>query len=123
MLVLCYVMPLMIAPQVTALAWLQLFGASPFLAAGLAPPLGTQSAYHRRHNLLLGVQYAAGLPLVRAGLRKPRELVEAARAGGAGWFTVLRTVVLLPMTPYNGGSSTGLRVLRGFCIPLPRHSR
>src|SRR5690606_12612913 len=35
-----------------------------------------------------------------AGLRKlPRELIEAARAGGAGPFTVLRTVVLPLMTP------------------------
>lgn len=104
-LVLCYVMPLMIAPQVTALAWLQLFGpASPFLKLlGLAPPLGTRNPLYSTEGiiLLLGVQYGPLVfLLVRAGLRKlPRELVEAARAGGAGWFTVLRTVVLPLMTP------------------------
>lgn len=104
-LVLCYVMPLMIAPQVTALAWLQLFGpASPFLKLfGAAPPLGTKNPLYSTSGiiLLLGVQYGPLVfLLVRAGLRKlPRELVEAARAGGAGWFTVLVTIVLPLMTP------------------------
>jgi iron(III) transport system permease protein len=103
--ILFYVMPLMIAPQVTALAWLQLFGpASPFLKMiGLAPPLGTRNPLYSTGGiiLLLGVQYGPLVfLLVRAGLRKlPRELVEAARAGGAGWFTVLRTVILPLMTP------------------------
>lgn len=104
-LVLCYVMPLMIAPQVTALAWLQLSGpASPFLKLfGAAPPLGTKNPLYSTSGiiLLLGVQYGPLVfLLVRAGLRKlPRELVEAARSGGAGWFTVLVTIVLPLMTP------------------------
>ncbi|MBA8908185.1 MULTISPECIES: ABC transporter permease [Aminobacter] len=103
--VLCYVMPLMIAPQVTALAWLQLFGpASPLLKMlGIAPPLGSRNPLYSPEGiiLLLGVQYGPLVfLLVRAGLRKlPRELVEAARASGAGWFTVLRTIVLPLMTP------------------------
>ncbi|MEQ1937454.1 iron ABC transporter permease [Mesorhizobium sp. CN5-321] len=103
--ILFYVMPLMIAPQVTALAWLQLFGpASPFLKMlGMAPPLGTRNPLYSPGGiiLLLGIQYGPLVfLLVRAGLRKlPRELVEAARAGGAGWFTVLRTVILPLMTP------------------------
>ena len=104
-LVLAYVMPLIIAPQVTALAWLQLFGpASPFLKMiGMAPPLGTRNPLYSTQGiiLLLGVQYGPLVfLLVRAGLRKlPRELIEAARSGGAGWFTVLRTIVLPLMTP------------------------
>jgi iron(III) transport system permease protein len=104
-LVLCYVMPLMIAPQVTALAWLQLSGpASPFLKLfGAAPPLGTKNLLYSTSGiiLLLGVQYGPLVfLLVRAGLRKlPRELVEAARAAGADWFTVLVTIVLPLMTP------------------------
>ena len=103
--VLCFVMPLMIAPQVTALAWLQLFGpASPFLRLiGLAPPLGTRNPLYSPEGiiLLLGIQYGPLVfLLVRAGLRKlPRELIEAARAGGAGWPAVLRTIVLPLMTP------------------------
>lgn len=103
--VLCFVMPLMIAPQVTALAWLQLFGpASPFLRLlGIAPPLGSRNPLYSPEGivLLLGIQYAPLVfLLVRAGLRKlPRELVEAARAGGAGRGRVLVSIVLPLMTP------------------------
>lgn len=101
----CFVLPLMIAPQVTALAWLQLFGPSSTLLKliGMAPPLGSRNPLYSREGivLLLGLQYA---PLVfltlRAGLRAlPKELIEAGLAAGAGPFTVLRTVVLPLMTP------------------------
>lgn len=101
----CFVLPLMIAPQVTALAWLQLFGPSSTLlkVIGLAPPLGSRNPLYSREGiiLLLGIQYA---PLVfltlRAGLRAlPKELIEAGLAAGAGPLTVLRTVVLPLMTP------------------------
>ncbi|HET7412550.1 MAG TPA: iron ABC transporter permease, partial [Pararhizobium sp.] len=103
--VLCYVAPLMIAPQVTALAWLQIFGpSSPLLVMlGIAPPLGTPNPLYSPEGiiLLLTIQYSPLVFLiVRAGLRKlPRELVEAAQSGGARRFTVLRTVVLPLMTP------------------------
>ncbi|WP_173931900.1 iron ABC transporter permease [Chelativorans sp. Marseille-P2723] len=103
--VLCFVLPLMIAPQITALAWLQLFGpASPFLKLfGIAPPIGTPNPLYSPAGivLLLAVQYAPLVFLmVRAGLRRlPRELVEAAQSGGAGPFTVLWTVILPLMTP------------------------
>jgi iron(III) transport system permease protein len=103
--VFAFVLPLMIAPQVTALAWLQLAGpSSPILnAIGLAPPLGARNPLYSREGiiLLLGLQYA---PLVfltlRAGLRAlPREMIEAALASGARPLTVVRTVVLPLMTP------------------------
>jgi iron(III) transport system permease protein len=101
--VLLFVTPLLIAPQVTALAWLQLFGpASPFLKlVGLAPPLGSRNPLYSAEGiiLLLGVQYAPLVFLiVRAGLRKiPRQLVEAASSSGAGNWTILR-LVILPLT-------------------------
>ncbi len=103
--VFCFVLPLMIPPQVTALAWLQVVGpASPFLKMiGLAPPLGTRNPLYSREGiiLLLGIHYA---PLVfltlRAGLRSlPRELIEAGLAAGARRLTVLRTIVVPLMTP------------------------
>jgi iron(III) transport system permease protein len=109
--VLCFVTPLMIAPQVTALAWLQLFGpASPLLKLlGLAPPLGSRNPLYSAQGiiLLLGVQYGPLVFLmVRAGLRKlPRELVEVGLAGGASRWTVLRTIVLPLMTPSIIGAS------------------
>ena len=101
----CFVLPLMIPPQVTALAWLQVFGpASPMLKSlDMAPPLGTPNPLHSATGIifLLGIHYS---PLVfltlRAGLRNlPFELVEAAKASGAKWHYVLRTVVLPLMTP------------------------
>ncbi|WP_163267624.1 ABC transporter permease [Chelativorans alearense] len=123
--VLCFVTPLMIAPQVTALAWLQLFGpSSPLLdLLGLAPPLGAPNPLYSPEGivLLLGIQYAPLVFLiVRAGLRKlPRELVEAARSAGAGWFTVLRTVILPLMTPSIVGAAalTFVSCVGNFGIP------
>jgi iron(III) transport system permease protein len=103
--VFCFVMPLLLAAQVVALAWLQLFGpSSPLLAMlGIAPPLGSRNPLYSAEGiiLVLGVQYA---PLVfltlRAGLRAlPQELIEAGLAGGGGPMKVLRTIVLPLMTP------------------------
>ena len=101
----CFVLPLMLAPQVVALAWLQMFGpSSPLLKMlGIAPALGSRNPLYSPGGiiLVLGVQYA---PLVfltlRAGLRTlPQELIEAALAGGAQPLHVLRTIVLPLMTP------------------------
>lgn len=123
--VFCFVLPLLIAPQVVALAWLQLFGPSSTLLKmlGLAPPLGSRNPLYSAGGivLLLGVQYA---PLVfltlRAGLRTlPQELIEAALAGGAGPMKVVRTVVLPLMTPplTAGVALTFVSCLGNFGIP------
>jgi iron(III) transport system permease protein len=103
--VFCFVMPLLIAPQVVALAWLQAFGpSSPLLKLlGAAPPMGSRNPLYSPAGIIvvLGVQYA---PLVfltlRAALRTlPQELIEAGLSGGAGPLTVMRTIVLPLMTP------------------------
>jgi iron(III) transport system permease protein len=123
--VFCYVMPLMLAPQVVALAWLQLFGpSSPLLKLlGLAPALGSRNPLYSPGGiiLVLGVQYA---PLVfltlRAGLRTlPHELVEAALAGGATPLRVIRTIVLPLMTPplLAGVALSFISCLGNFGIP------
>jgi iron(III) transport system permease protein len=100
-----FVMPLMLAPQVIALAWIQMFGPSSALLKllGAAPPLGSPNPLYSAGGIVLvmGVQYA---PLVfltlRAGLRAlPQELIEAALAGGARPRTVVRTIVVPLMTP------------------------
>lgn len=99
-------LPLMIAPQVTALSWLHLFGPSSTLLgmAGMAPSPGTPNPMLGRNGIILlyAVQHA---PIVfitlRAGLsRIPRDLVEAARASGAGPLSVLWTIVLPVVRPY-----------------------
>ncbi|MBI1777022.1 MAG: iron ABC transporter permease [Proteobacteria bacterium] len=105
LLVFAFMLPLLIAPQVTALAWLQVFGpSSPLLAAiGIAPAPGSPNPLHGPGGiaLLLGLQHA---PLVfltlRAGLRGlPRELIEAAESAGAGRTRILTTVILPLMMP------------------------
>ena len=124
-LVFCFLIPLMIPPQVTALAWIQLFGPSSAVlgALGLAPPIGTPNPLYGRDGivLLLGIQHA---PLVflalRAGLRAmPREMVEAARASGARMPRVLLTVVLPLMTPalVAGGALAFVSAIGNFGIP------
>jgi iron(III) transport system permease protein len=103
--VFCFVAPLLLAPQVVALAWLQTFGPSSTLLKmiGMAPPLGSRNPLYSAGGimLVLGVQYS---PLVfltlRAGLRSlPQEMIEAGLAGGAGPGRVLRTIILPLMTP------------------------
>lgn len=95
-----FMLPMMIPPQVTALAWLGLTGPSSTLlkALGLAPPLGSPQPLYSIGGiaLLLGVQNA---PLVylalRAGLLAlPRDGVEAARLSGASALQVLRDIIL-----------------------------
>jgi iron(III) transport system permease protein len=100
-----FVMPLIIAPQVMALAWLQITGPSSALLKmlGLAPPLGSRNPLYSREGivLLLAIEYS---PLVfltlRAGLRSlPRELIEAAQAASASRLAVVRDIILPLMTP------------------------
>lgn len=99
-LVFCFILPLMIPPQVSALAWLQAMGPSSTLLGmfDLAPPPGSPHPLLSLEGiiLLLGLHNA---PLVflstRASLRAiPADLVEAARAGGATPFTVVRTIIV-----------------------------
>lgn len=99
-------LPLMIAPQVTALSWLHLLGPSSALlnALGIAPPPGTPNPIVGREGIILlfGVQHA---PIVfvtlRVGLAHiPRDFVEAARAAGSSPVRVLATIVLPLIRPY-----------------------
>ncbi|RUM08438.1 ABC transporter permease [Rhizobium chutanense] len=95
-----FVLPMMIPPQVTALAWVQMSGpSSPLLKAlDIAPPLGSPQPLYSVGGiaLLYGVQHA---PLVylalRAGLMTlPRDGVEAARLSGASSLRVFRDIIL-----------------------------
>ena len=105
LLVFGFVLPLLIPPPITALAWTQLFGPGSALlgALGLAPPAGSPNPIYSREGiiLLLGIQHA---PLVfitvRAGLRQlPGELVETAHVFGASTGQALRRVVLPLLAP------------------------
>jgi iron(III) transport system permease protein len=101
-----FLLPLMIAPQVTALAWLQLFGPSSALlqSIGLAPPPGSANPMYGREGiiLLLGVQHTAlAFITLRAGLRAiPGDVIEAARACGASSWRAFSFVGLPMLAPF-----------------------
>ncbi|PWK57954.1 ABC transporter permease [Roseicyclus mahoneyensis] len=97
--------PMMIPPHVTAIAWTQALGpSSPLLGAvGLAPPLGSPHPLYGRGGViaLLAVQH---MPLVflvvLAALRAlPREMAEAARVSGAGTARLLAKIILPLLVP------------------------
>jgi iron(III) transport system permease protein len=99
-LVFAFMLPLLIPPQIIAVAWIELLGpASPLLLPlGLAPAAGTPHPLYGPGgiSLLLGIEHG---PLVflalSAGLRAlPSELLEAAQAAGAHPWRILRDVVL-----------------------------
>jgi iron(III) transport system permease protein len=97
--------PMMIPPHVTAIAWTQAMGpSSPLLGTmGLAPPPGSPHPLYGRGGViaLLAVQH---MPLVflvlLAALRTlPREMAEAARISGAGPWRLLYTVIVPLLRP------------------------
>ena len=124
-LVFCFMMPLMIAPQVTALAWINLLGPNSTLlrAVGLAPAPGSPHPLYGPGGivLLLGIEQAPVVFLaVRAGLRAlPRDLVEAAQAAGAQPWRIVRTIVLPLMMPSvaAGGMLAFVGSIGNFGIP------
>lgn len=93
-------LPLLVPSQITALAWIELTGASsPILALlGLAPEPGTTNPLYSKWGIVLvmGIEHSTLVFLaVRAGLRNlPRDLIEAARLGGAHPLRVSRSVIV-----------------------------
>ena len=100
-----FLIPMMIPPHVTAIAWIQALGPSSALlqALGIAPPLGATHPLYSREGviLLLGVQHAPLVFLViLAALRSlPREMSDAARVSGASPARMLRRIVLPLLAP------------------------
>ena len=99
-LIFLILLPMMIPPHVTAIAWIQAMGpGSPILQwLGLAPEIGTTHPLYSREGLVL-VLAVQHMPLVfllvRANLRAfPRELSDAARTSGASPLRMMRTVML-----------------------------
>ena len=101
-----FVMSLLVAPQVAALAYKTLAGpASPILnAMGLAPPPGTPNPLLGRFGviLILSIHHAPLAAITLAtGLRAiPASLIETAQLDGATPFTILRKVVLPLLRPH-----------------------
>lgn len=123
--VFCFMLPMMIPPQVTALSWLQLFGpASPILnTLGIAPALGSPQPMYSAEGiaLLLGIQNA---PLVYLALRTqlialPQDLLEAAQLAKASqcrvWFDII--VPLCRSAIIAGAALAFVSSLGNFGIP------
>lgn len=104
-LIFLILLPMMIPPHVTAIAWIQALGpASPVLQAlGIAPEPGSTHPIYSLGGIvaLLALQSAPLVFLVvRASLRTfPRELSEAARISGAGPVRMLHRVILPLLAP------------------------
>ncbi len=105
LLVFLLLLPMMIPPQVTAIAWVQALGpGSPLLGVlGLAPPPGAQNPMYTATGVmaLLTVQHSPLVFLVvLAALRAmPREMTEAARIAGARAPRLLRRILLPLLAP------------------------
>lgn len=120
-----FLIPMMIPPHVTAIAWIQALGpSSPLLQTlGLAPPLGTTHPLYSREGviLLLGIQHAALVFLVvLAALRSlPREMSDAARVSGARAGQMLRRIILPLLAPtlIAGFALAFVSALGNFGIP------
>jgi iron(III) transport system permease protein len=101
-----YVMSLLVAPQVAALAYKTLAGpASPILnALSIAPPPGMPNPLLGRFGiiLVLSLHHAPLVAITLAtGLRAiPASVVEAAQLDGAAPLTILRKVILPLLRPH-----------------------
>ena len=104
-LIFLMLLPMMIPPHVTAIAWIQALGpGSPLLNLfGLAPELGSTHPLYSAGGIvaLLALQHAPlVLLMVCAAVRAlPREMSDAARCAGAGPFTMVRRIVLPLLGP------------------------
>ncbi len=91
-------LPLLVPSQITALAWIELTSSSMLAPLGLAPAPGETNPLYSKWGIVLvmGIEHSTFVFLaVRAGLRNlPRDLVEAARLGGAHPLRVARSVIL-----------------------------
>lgn len=118
-------LPMLIPAQISALAWLDLTGpASSVLGPlGLAPGPGTRTWLFSREGivLLMGIEHSTIVFLaLRAGLRSiPRELIEAARAGGAGSLRIVWAVILPLLRPslFAGAALAFVAAIGNFGIP------
>ena len=92
--------PLLVPPFVGAISWLQLFGRNQGLNAVFGRPLWDMYGADGIIFLMMLHSYPLVYVIVAAALRSiPPDLELAARVGGAGTWTVLRTVTIPLLGP------------------------
>ncbi|MEL6296461.1 MAG: iron ABC transporter permease [Pseudomonadota bacterium] len=117
--------PMMVPPHVTAIAWVQALGPSSALlqSLGIAPEIGSTHPLYSREGLifLLGIQHAPLVFLVvLAALRSlPREMSDAARVAGAKPARLLVRIILPLLAPtlIAGYALAFVSALGNFGIP------
>ncbi|WP_236626261.1 ABC transporter permease [Actibacterium mucosum] len=117
--------PMMVPPHVTAIAWVQALGPSSALlqTLGIAPEIGSTHPLYSREGVifLLGIQHAPLVFLVvLAALRSlPREMSDAARVAGAKPVRLLFRIILPLLAPtlIAGYALAFVSALGNFGIP------
>lgn len=125
LIVFLLLLPTLVPAQITAVSWLELLSPNSLLLGplGYALPPGTGNPLHSREGIiaLLGIEHATMVFLaVRAGLRAvPRDLIEAARAAGAGPARIVWTVILPLVRPsiIAGAALAFVAAIGNFGIP------
>ncbi len=112
LLVFLLLLPMMIPPHVTAIAWTQALGPSGSVLSwfGLAPVAGSHNPVHTVGGLitLLALQhFPLVVVIVQSSLRSlPADLLEAARVSGASRSLTMRRIVLPLLAPSMIGAAT-----------------
>jgi iron(III) transport system permease protein len=125
LLVFAFLLPLLIPPQISAMAWADLVGpGSPLLEAiGIHYPPGTRNPLYSAGGIafVMGIEHASVVFLaVRAGLASlPADLIEAARLNGARPPRVLARIVLPLLVPsiLSGTAIAFVAAIGNFAVP------
>jgi len=120
-----FLLPLLIPPQITAMAWTEFTGSNSLILnlLHLAPAAGSTNPLYSGYGIMLvmGIEHAAIVFLtVRAGLRAvPRDLIEAARLAGAGPKHITRKIILPVLRPaiFSGAALAFVSAIGNFGVP------
>lgn len=124
-LVFAFLLPLLIPPQISAMAWADLVGpGSPLLEAlGIHYPLGARNPLYSAGGIafVMGIEHATVVFLaVRSGMSAlPADLVEAARLAGARPRRVIARVLLPLLVPsiLSGAAIAFIACIGNFGVP------
>lgn len=120
-----FLLPLLIPPQITAMAWTEFTGSNSLVLnlLHLAPAPGSANPLYSGYGIMLvmGIEHAAIVFLtVRASLRAvPRDLIEAARLAGAGPKHITRKIILPVLRPaiLSGAALAFVSAIGNFGVP------
>ncbi|WP_274424961.1 ABC transporter permease [Chelativorans sp. YIM 93263] len=118
-------LPMLIPPQISALAWIELLGPSSVILQllGLAPPPGTTNPLYSMGGIIwvMGLEHAplVFLAVTAAASGLSNDLVEAARIGGVGSWRIVRSVVVPLLLPaiIAGGALAYVSAIGNFGVP------